>query len=154
MAQDEPFYIFLSNTSGPSTWEVDPYGSVQGATIARLISVLSEANGRSETFRYQHDHLVLAYKVDPGTGALPPAAQFGLVDREPHVHSCFQTSEEQRSRHPMLSTYRKLHTLCYSNVSISRFPSDLVYLGNLLSPRLRICLLSRDILRISHSLRR
>ena len=155
MAQDEPFYILLSNTSGPSTWKVDSYGSVQGATIARSISVLSEANDRGEKFRYQpSQHLVLPYKAHPGTGALPPAAQFDLVDRKPHVHSCFQTSEEQKSRHPMLSTYRKLHTLCYSSLSISRFRLDLVHLGNLLSPCLRICLLSRNIVGISHSLRR
>ena len=154
MVQDEPFYIFLSNTSGQSTCEVDPYGSVQGATINRSIFVLSGANDRSETFRYQHDPLVLAYKVDPDTGVLPPAAQFDLVDREPLVHSCFQTSEEQKSRHPMLSTYRKPHTLCYSNFSISRLCSNVQYLGNLLSPRLGICLLSRDSLRIRRSLRR
>ena len=154
MAKDEPLYIFLSNTYGPSSREVDPYGSAQGATIARSEFVLSEANDRSETFRHQHDHPVLVYNIDPVTAVLPPVAQFDPVDREPHVRSCSQISEEQKSRHLMLSTYRKLHTLYCSNFSISRFRSGPEYLEDLLSPRLRICFLSRDVLRICRFLRR
>lgn len=134
MAQDEPLYIFLSNTSGPISREIDPYGSVQGAMIARSISVLSEANDQSETFRHRHHHLVLSYKVDPGTGVLPPAARFGLVDRGLHVRSYSQTSEEQKSRHRMLSTYRKPHTLYYSNLSNSQSRLGPEHLGDLLSP--------------------